>query len=189
MKKEHVKKIVVPIIVLCLIGAVWLIKDMGKNDLSSPDNSSNDIETTNSKQTDNNPDFELHVTEEIDLEKLKSYGLPIIIDFGADTCAPCRRMAPIIKELNESLRGRAIIKYVDVANYGSLAQNYPVEVIPTQIFIDKTGEPFKPEDPLAMKMILYQNKNTNEHVLTAHKGYMDKIELLAALKEMGLEDE
>lgn len=189
MKKELVIKIVVPVIIVCLVGAIWFIKDREKQELSSPNNSSSNIGATESKQANNNPDFELHVTEKIDLEKLKSYGLPIIIDFGADSCISCKELAPVLKELNETLRGKAIIKFVDVWKYGSFAEGYPVEVIPTQIFIDKDGKPYSPKNPETMKMLLYQNRDTNEHVFTAHKGGMKKEELLAALKGMGLADE
>lgn len=62
-----------------------------------------------------NPDFSLYVTEKIDLEKLKSYGLPIIIDFGADSCIPCKEMAPVLLELNAGLRGKA--------KYGRVSQS------------------------------------------------------------------
>lgn len=189
MKKDLVIKIVVPVIIVCLVGTIWLIKDKEKQDSSSSNNPSNSIGASESKQTNNNPDFDLHVTKKIDLEKLKSYGLPIIIDFGADSCIPCKEMAPVLKELNETLRGKAIIKYVDVRKYGSFAEGYPVELIPTQIFIDKHGKPYIPKNPESMKMLLYQNRTTNEHVFTTHEGYMDKIGLVAVLKEMGLSDE
>jgi len=128
----------------------------------------------------------LHVTEKIDLEKLKSYGLPIIIDFGADSCIPCKEMAPVLKELNEELQGKAIIKFVDVWKYEDLAKGYPISIIPTQIFIDANGDPYSPKDTEAMQMKQYI-RNSGEHVFTAHEGGMTKEELIDILKEMGLE--
>lgn len=186
--KSILMKILVLMMVVFLVGGIWFIKNREKLQMASPDNSSNSIGATDSKQTDN-PDFDLHVTEKIDLEKLKTYGLPIIIDFGADSCIPCKEMAPVLKELNETLRGKAIIKFVDVWKYGSLAEGYPVEVIPTQIFIDKNGKPYTPSNPEAMQMLMYQDRNTNEHIFTAHKGGIKKEGLVEVLKEMGLSDE
>lgn len=167
-----VLKILVPALILCIVVGIWFIKNH-KKDLNSIGS--------------NNPDFALHITEEIQLEKLKSYGLPIVIDFGADSCIPCKEMAPILKELNEELQGKAIIKFVDVWKYQSLAEGYPISVIPTQIFFDANGKPYTPKDSEAMKMILYAIKDTNEHVFTAHEGGMTKEQLLSALKEMGVE--
>ncbi|RCX17900.1 thioredoxin [Anaerobacterium chartisolvens] len=134
-----------------------------------------------------NVDFDLHVTEKIDLEKLKSYGLPIVIDFGADSCIPCKQMAPVLEDLNAELKGKAIIKFVDVWKYRDLAEGYPISLIPTQIFIDANGNPFKPKDPQTMQMRLYSTRDTNEHVFTAHEGGMTKEQLVSALEEMGLE--
>ena len=164
-------KIIIPILLLCVVAGIWAVKNSQKN--------------TEPIDVDN-PDFALHVTEKIDLEKLKSYKLPIIIDFGADSCIPCKEMAPVLKELNEELQGKAIIKFVDVWKYQALAEGYPISVIPTQILIDTEGKPYTPKDPEAMQMKLYSLRETNEHVFTAHEGGMTKEQLLSALKEMGL---
>jgi len=169
--KEYAIKIIVPVLLLCAVLGIWIVKNTKK------DNNIVNIE---------NPDFSLLVTEKIDLEKLKSYGVPIIIDFGADECIPCKEMAPVLKELNKELQGKAIIRFVDVWKYQSLAEGYPINLIPTQIFIDKDGKPYNPKNPETIGMTLYSSKETNEHVFTAHEGGITKEELLDVLKEMGL---
>ena len=169
--KNTAIKLIIPVLLLCGVLIIWMAK-----------NSSKDTQLVSS----DNPDFELHVTEEIDLEKLKSYGLPIIMDFGADSCIPCKEMAPVLKELNEELRGKAIVKFVDVWKYQELAQNYPISIIPTQIYIDAKGNPYTPKDADAMQMKLYSSKDTEEHVFTAHEGGMTKEQLINILKEMGM---
>jgi len=164
-------KIIIPILLVCVIVGIWVVKN-NKEDTVAVSN--------------DNPDFALLITEKIDLEKLKSYGLPIIIDFGADSCIPCKEMAPVLKELNTELQGKAIIRFVDVWKYQELAQGYPINLIPTQIYIDANGKPYSPKDPEAMQMKLYSLKDTKEHVFTAHEGGMTKEQLLSVLKEMGL---
>ncbi len=179
-KKGIVLKIIIPILIICAIAAIWIVKDK-KNEVSL------EGADKSGKVVTDNSDFELHVTEQIDLEKLKSYGLPIVIDFGADSCIPCKEMAPVLKELNAELRGKAIIKFVDVWKYQQLAQDYPISLIPTQIFIDKEGNPYKPKDPQALQMKMYSSRDNGEHIFTAHEGGMKKDQILSALKEMGLE--
>ncbi|MFZ5351953.1 MAG: thioredoxin family protein [Bacillota bacterium] len=169
--KSKAVKIIIPILLLSIIFGIWAFKNSDKNSYTA---------------ASDNPDFELHVSDEINLEKLKAYKLPIIIDFGADSCIPCKEMAPILEELNKELRGKAIIKFVDVWKYGALAQNYPLRVIPTQVFIDADGKPFKPKDARAMQLLLYSSRETNEHNFTTHEGGMTKKQLLEILREMGL---
>ena len=164
-------KIIIPILLVCVIVGIWAVK--------------NNTKGTKAVDSDN-ADFALHVTEKLDLEKLKSSGLPIIIDFGADSCDPCKEMAPVLVELNTELQGKAIIRFIDVWKYQELAEGYPISLIPTQILIDANGKPYTPKDPEAMQMKLYSSKDTGEHVFTAHEGGMTKEQLLAALKEMGL---
>ncbi|AFV01188.1 MULTISPECIES: thioredoxin family protein [unclassified Dehalobacter] len=181
MFKKHALKIIIPILIILAIGAIWFIK----NDEQKPmaDNIvGSDISTAESA------DFALHVTEKLDLEKLKSYGLPIMIDFGADSCIPCKEMAPVLAKLNEELQGKAIIKFVDVWKYQELAEGYPISVIPTQVFFDKDGKPYTPSDPKASQMKMYSLKDTNEHVFTTHEGGMTEETIRAALKEMGLKE-
>lgn len=170
-KQGLIMKILVPALLVCIVGGIWFVK-----------NNKKDIKPVVS----NNPDFALHVTEKLDLEKLKSYGIPIVIDFGADSCVPCKQMAPVLKGLNEELQGKAIIKFVDVWKYQSLSEGYPINLIPTQIFINANGKPFNPKDPDSMQMKLYSQKDTNEHIFTAHEGGLTKEQLLSALKEMGM---
>ena len=170
--KNRVLKIIVPILIIVVIGGIWFLKNTDKSPIT----------------TNDNPDFALHVTEKLDLEQLKSYGLPIVIDFGADSCIPCKEMAPVLVKLNEELQGKAIVKFVDVWKYQELAEGYPISVIPTQVFFDKDGKPYTPADPQASRMNMYSLKDTNEHVFTTHEGGMTEEMVLAVLKEMGLEE-
>ena len=181
--KELAVKIMIPVLIVIVIGAIWLIKNTGPQAPSDADNS------LMNTAVDSNPDLDLHVTEAIDMEKLKSYGLPIIIDFGADSCIPCKEMAPVLEKLNKDLRGKAIIKFVDVWKYQELAQGYPISVIPTQVLFDKNGKPFIPSNPQGMQMTSYTTKeNPDEVVFTTHEGGMTEDMMLNALKEMGMEE-
>ncbi len=169
--KKSVSKIIIPIVILTVIGGIWFFK--------------NSQERVPSDGGDNS-DFDLHVKEELNLEQLKSYGLPIMIDFGADSCAPCKAMAPVLEKLNKELRGKAIIVFVDVWKYQELSVGYPLRVIPTQVFFDKDGKPFKPSDPEGMQMNMYSMKDTNEHVFTTHEGGMTEEMILDVFREMGV---
>jgi thioredoxin 1 len=171
VRKRRTIKIIVPILILCAVFGIWLIKGSEK-----------DLENVSL-----NPDFDLNVTEKIDLDELKAYGLPIIIDFGADSCLPCKEMAPVLKELNEELQGKAIIKFVDVWKNPDFAEDYPIRAIPTQVFFDAKGDPYTPQNPEAFKMNMYTMRDSEEHVLTTHEGGLTKDDLLAILKEMGME--
>lgn len=176
-KKGVVQKVIITGLILVVLAGLWFAKNYKKYAEVESDKSGTVV-------TDN-ADFELHVTEKIDLEKLKSYGLPIVIDFGADSCIPCKEMAPVLRELNAELKGKAIIKFVDVWKYQQLAEGYPLSLIPTQILINSNGEPYKPENPGAMQMKLYSSED-KEHAFTAHEGGLTKDQLMDILKEMGL---
>lgn len=92
-----------------------------------------------------------------------SSGRPTVADFGARTCIPCKKMAPILEELSRELNGRANVTFTDVWATTGLAQDYRVQMIPTQIFFDAKGKEVK-----------------------RHMGFMSKPDILKELKAAGL---
>lgn len=128
-------------------------------------------------------------TEAIDFEALSEYGLPIIVDYGSDSCIPCQQMAPVLETMNEEMTGRAFIKFVDVWEYTDAANNVPIQVIPTQVLVNADGTPFVPSGELAQKIefILYSSRETGEHVFTVHQGGLTEEHMRLILTEMGVE--
>ena len=67
-------------------------------------------------------------------------GRPTMADFGAGWCRPCKQMDPVLAEAAAKYAGKADILYVDTDEYGSLARQYGIRLIPTQIFFDSEGK-------------------------------------------------
>ncbi|ARA93792.1 thioredoxin [Rhodothermaceae bacterium RA] len=64
---------------------------------------------------------------------------PVLVDFWATWCAPCRMIAPIIEELAEEFEGRAVIGKLDVDHNPQTAMQFGVRSIPTLLFF-KNGQ-------------------------------------------------
>ena len=90
-------------------------------------------------------------------------GKPTVIDLGARSCIPCKKMAPILDSLSTQYRNRASVLFIDVHENESAASKFRIQMIPTQIFFDAKGKEVK-----------------------RHIGFMDKAELLNELKAAGL---
>ncbi len=66
---------------------------------------------------------------------------PCIVDFYADWCGPCKRVAPVLKELAKEYKDDIIIYKINVDSEEELANAFGVQSIPTLLFIPMKGKP------------------------------------------------
>lgn len=81
----------------------------------------------------------IEVTDETFQATVLENALPVIVDFWAAWCPPCRILGPIIEEISDDYDGKVFVCEVDVDKNQSLAQKYNIRSIPTVLFI-KGGE-------------------------------------------------
>ena len=76
---------------------------------------------------------------ESNFDELVNSGKPVLVDFWATWCGPCRAIAPIIDELHKEYEGKALIAKCDVDSAGDIATRFGIRNIPTLLFF-KNGE-------------------------------------------------
>jgi len=106
---------------------------------------------------------ELPSATDTNVRQALSSGKPAVIDLGARTCIPCKKMAPILESLSGEYRGRASVLFIDVHEDQAAARKFRVQMIPTQIFFNAQGKEVK-----------------------RHIGFMDKPDIVKELKAAGL---
>jgi thioredoxin len=100
---------------------------------------------------------------EDDLKKALASGKPVLVDFGANSCLPCRQLRPVLKEIGSEYSEKAKILAIDVYKYQNLAREYKVLMLPTLVFFDPKGkEAFR------------------------HVGILEKEKIVTKLKEIGM---
>lgn len=206
-------RIILPILIALAVAGIWVVKNQPTATVdTSPSTQSTATEDTTESSPEEPTDqtsaeeepaplentslpqdedsdsiFALSISE-LNLELLGTYELPIIIDFGADYCVPCQMMTPILAAIHEEMGERAFIKYVDVSEYPELATDFPISVIPTQVFINADGTPYEPSDEISasISFTMYSYTGSDDLAVTTHQGVLTVEELRLILADMGV---
>lgn len=86
--------------------------------------------------------------------------VPVIVDFGATWCGPCRMITPIMEQISEAYAGKAKVGKADVDECSELTMTYGVRNVPTVLFF-KNGE-------VVGKMVGAASKEKFEEELNKH---------------------
>lgn len=146
-----VKNIIIVVAVVALVAVVAVLKTRDADPTTSEDASG----LIAARSTD---------ADVAEVEDDKDAFLPRMIDLGSTTCIPCKKMAPILAELEKHYEGRAEIEFIDVKRTPKAYSLFGITAIPTQIFFDRDDEE-----------------------VWRHKGFLSREEIMAKFRELGVE--
>lgn len=103
-----------------------------------------------------------HVKDETYAMQVEQSDLPVILDFGATWCGPCKKLEPILDQLAGELAGKLRILKVDVAEAPETARKFGVMSVPTVVFL-KGGQKVH-------QFVGVESKDRVQKLITQHFG-------------------
>lgn len=94
----------------------------------------------------------LEITDE-NIKEIISSGKPVVIDFWAEWCGPCRMVGPIVEDLAKEYDGKVVIGKMDVDNNVETPNQFGIRNIPTILFF-KDGEVVDKQVGAAQRTVL-----------------------------------
>ena len=102
----------------------------------------------------------LHITSEDFQEKVLSSSKPVLVDFYADWCVPCKKMSPIVDAVAEEVGSSAVFCKINVDENAEVSERYSVMSIPTLILFQNGKE--------ADRIMGVQAKDTLKHFVQSY---------------------
>lgn len=170
-------KIVIVAIVAILVIAVFAAKRTGSGDLGTLQGS---IDAAAHSLQDGRKPLEI---EHFDPSMMRENEKPLIIVMGESWCQPCLRMMPDLTELHRSTDD-VEVRYLDLGENEEAFQHFPIRVTPTIAVFEAEGKPFTPPADSSIDYIIYTYRDTGEHALTIHEGYLDRSQLDAMIEDL-----
>ncbi|MBP5691565.1 MAG: thioredoxin [Bacteroidaceae bacterium] len=101
--------------------------------------------------------MEIEITTQ-NFDEVISQGKPVLMDFWATWCGPCKRLGPIIEELAAEYDGKAVVGKCDIEENDDLTEKFGIMNVPTVVFL-KDGKEVDRVVGLAMKNVYEEKLN------------------------------
>ena len=101
--------------------------------------------------------MEIEITTQ-NFDEVISQGKPVLMDFWAIWCGPCKRLGPIIEELAAEYDGKAVVGKCDIEENDDLTEKFGIMNVPTVVFL-KDGKEVDRVVGLAMKNVYEEKLN------------------------------
>ncbi|MCX7828762.1 MAG: thioredoxin family protein [Thermanaerothrix sp.] len=129
--------------------------------------------------------FTFQVRDRGEISKALSSSMPVMIDFGSEYCGPCREMAPELIKAERLLRGKVRVIFADVWEDQSLAEGFPLRVIPTQFFFLPKGVPMRAPKGNPLGLVEHRSQD-GRHLFTFHEGPLSAEEIVGLFRQAGV---
>lgn len=123
------------LLLICALGAAMFATGCSGNGNSSKKDSTGIKTEKQAKSQEQEKEYEV-----TDGGLLSINGLPMLVDFSAEWCPPCRQLKPIFSDLKKEYKGKVDFVTINVDSMPELAAKYRIESIPALIYISRDGQ-------------------------------------------------